>query len=198
MKMTLRKLSKLITKIDQEMVDTKRQILNNVSRSIFVHDASSTVISNLDDAHDKFTTSMDKFITLSEIRFSLRKLLGQMNSTYTINDMVTELRGIDFQRSIIAPYIKMDDFRLSDGEIVLRLGALKEIDKNTTERYNQNGSKETFNVVTLEDVQNYKVLDKFLRDRAEEIQDKLEATNSTAVAEIGTLITKKLAELGII
>jgi len=197
-KVTLRKLSKIITKVDNELVDAKRDFINNTSRTVFVHDPSNIVSTQLDEAHTKSIDALNRFNKLSELRVYLRKLLGKMNAQHGVNDLVTDLRGIDFQRSIIKSFLNMDKYRLDGGDLTCRLEALSESEKNVTDRYHSYDGSHTFNILTKADVEQFVENDKQLRRSAEIIQDDLESLNSTFVVMLETDVIKSLTDLGIL
>ncbi len=203
---TLRKISKLVSKIDRRVGDVTGEVHKNVTAPVVIHDEVDDMLSKVTDARDEYGDSFETLQGLIDARVVLRGALGSANQTAGINHAVTELRGLEQMLSVVKQLLRTvgDDTQLSATTLERRVSARRETQKSTTIEVGygarRGASGESLVLPTLidQDVDELKVLQKDLQNAIETTHDKLEQLNSSVGIELPDDVVETLTDLEIL
>lgn len=201
--LTLRKISKLISKIDSSISDTYGD-LQKLSVSVVIHDSQSSIQDKVLTARKDWRKSVDNTLSLMDARVTLRSVLGSANQSAGINHIVTELRGLEHKADAVRRAIRMipAETVLDDTTLDARISARIDAIKNTTIDVSGYGAQrsDTMSLPILEeaDLERLESLQKQYKNQMEQLQDKLEQLNSSVAIEIPDDVVDTLQKLEII
>lgn len=199
--LTLRKLSKLVTKIDARIYEVGQETTSNVSVPVVIHDEIKDMRSKVDQASDELETSLEMLIRLIALRVTLRDAIGSTNQTAGVNRLVTELRGLEQQLSYINTLRQATkgETRLSLETLKLRIIAARE-QSLTDASYAVRRDRNIFELAAFEEsfVELLDSYDKVMTAQVEDIHDKLEQINSTVRIQIEDDLATEMRELEIL
>lgn len=210
--LTLRKISKLVSKIDNRIHEISRDVYANVTTAVVVHDPISDMLSKVEDTRTEWDEGLNALLRLVDVRVTLRSALGAANTNAGINHLVTELRGLEQKLSIVTQLIRQapKETQLSNKVLILRMEARQEAQKNATidvsgyggGRFGSgvavDGSTVSLPVLTDKDVTSLELQVKTLQDAIETTHDKLEQLNASVAIELPDDVVQELQDLDII
>jgi len=203
MNLTLRRIKKLVNKIDDELQLETSDLEKNLSRSVFVHDSNAEIERQLNEALAAWRTSLDRSSALQRVRQQLRELAGLTNASTGVNSLVTELRSLEQMRTIITRQLRrVPDARPDSTALSTRLTALRKRGEATRIEVSTygGGDSTTINVYTLEqsDLDSLREQEKALKNRIEAVGDRLERINASVEVEIPAALEDALKTLELV
>jgi len=207
MNITLRRITKLVSKIDDLLHEATTDVTNNVRKSVFIHDEQAVVEKQIGEAAATYRESMAKFVLLHTIRRQLREMVGNANSVQGVNTLVTELRTVESMLGFISNTRKhvAKDLRLSSAELQTRLDAFRRKGEKAqveVSAWHPRGEPDTnmqqFSTLESGDVNRLQIQEKALKQRSEAISDQLERINASIELEVPESLEKMLKELELV
>ncbi len=199
--LTLRKLSKLVTKIDARIYEVGQETSSNVSVPVVIHDEITDMRSKVDQASKDLKSSLSFLLRLIGLRVTLRDAIGITNQSAGVNRLVTELRGLEQQLSYINTLRQATkgETRLSLDTLKLRIIAARE-QALTADSYSIRRDRNIFELAAFDEsfVELLDSHDKVMTAQVEEIHDKLEQINSTVRIQIEDGLATEMRELEIL
>jgi hypothetical protein len=199
--LTLRKLSKLVTKIDARIYEVGQEATHNVSAPVVIHDEIKDMRKKVDQASSDLESSLDMLIRLIGLRVTLRDAIGITNQQAGVNRLVTELRGLEQQLSYISTLRQATrgETRLSLETLKLRIIAARE-QSLTPDTYTLRRDRDTNELPAFTEkfVETLEAHDKVMSAQVEEIHDKLEQINSTVRIQMEDDLLTEMRELEIL
>ncbi len=202
---TLRKISKLVSKIDRRIGELTGEVNDNLTVSVVIHDEVDTMLEKVVAVQKEWLKNFDTLQSLINVRVTLRGALGSANQTAGINHSVTELRGLEQMLSVVKQLLRTvgDDTQLSATTLTRRVEARRDGQKSTTIEVgygSRRNSSESLILPTLidQDVDELKVLQKELQNAIETTHDKLEQLNSSVGIELPDDVVETLTDLEIL
>lgn len=199
--LTLRKLSKLVTKLDARIYEVGQEVTGNVSAPVVIHDEVKDMVSKVNEVSAELDGSLDLLIRLIALRVTLRDAIGSTNQTAGVNRLVTELRGLEQQLSYISSLRQATkgDTQLSPATLKLRIVAARE-QALAPDSYSIGRARDTVElpVYTEAFVEMLESRDKMMTAQIEEIHDKLEQINSTVRIQIENDLATEMREVEIL
>lgn len=199
--LTLRKLSKLVTKIDARIYEVGQEATTNVSTPVVIHDEIQDMRKKVDLASHDLESSLDTLIRLIGLRVTLRDAIGITNQQAGVNRLVTELRGLEQQLSYINTLRQATrgETRLSFDTLKLRMTAARE-QSLTPDTYTLRRDRDTTELPAFTEkfVEKLEAHDKVMSAQVEQIHDKLEQINSTVLIQIEDDLATEMRELEIL
>ena len=207
--LTLRKISKLVSKIDNRIHELSREVHSNVTATVVVHDPFSDMITKVHDTRTEWSRGLKDLLSLVGLRVTLRSVLGSANTNAGINHLVTELRGLEQKLSILTQLVRQapQETQLSDNVVARRMEARREgqkgvsIDVSSSYRFRGHADDENtakLPVLTDEDVTFLESQVKAVQDAIETTHDKLEQLNATVAIELPDDVVQELQDLDLI
>lgn len=199
--LTLRKLSKLVTKIDDRIYEMGQEMTSNVSVPVVIHDEIEDMRNKVARASQDLESSLSTLLRLIGLRVTLRDAIGIANGSAGINRLVTELRGLEQQLSYINTLRQATkgETRLSLDTLKLRIIAVRE-QSVSADSYTLRRDRNTVELPAFEEsfVELLDSHDKVMAAQVEEIHDKLEQINSTVRIQIEDDLATEMRELEIL
>ncbi len=204
--LTLRKISKVVSKIDGRIHELSRDVHGNVTARVVIHDDVSSMLIKVKETHEDYDRNRATLLSLIDMRVTLRSALGSMNQTAGINHLVTELRGLEQKLGVIGQLQRAapEETQLPEDTLTRRMEARAEAAKSATidvggyGRVGRDESTTNLPVLTDWDVEHLKATEKQLEDQIEAVHDKLEQLNAVTAIELPEDIVKELKDLEII
>ena len=199
--LTLRKISKLISKIDNRIHELGREVHGNVTAAVVVHDPVKDMIDKVQDTQTEWDEGLNTLLRLVDVRVTLRSALGSANTSAGINHLVTELRGLEQKLGIVNQLVRQapKETQLSEDVLLGRMEARREAQKSATidvmSGYHRHGNDEStanLPVLTEEDVVFLEAEVKTFQDAIETTHDKLEQLNASVGIELPDDVTQEL------
>lgn len=204
---TLRKISKLVSKIDSRVHTLQQDVRKNITVSVVIHDNVDSMLAKATDARDEYGDDLETLQSLIDARVVLRGALGSANQTAGINYAVTELRGLEQKLAVVSSLLKTvpDETQLSKDTLARRMSARASaqgkatIDVGYGGRYRDGDSDSaTLPVLTDQDIDALKVSEKTFKNAIEVTHDKLEHLNSSVGIELPDDVIETLTDLEIL
>ncbi len=208
---TLRKISKIVSKIDRRIGQLTGDVNDNVTVSVVIHDEVDEMLNAVADVHAEWTTNFETLQSLIDARVVLRGALGSANQTAGINHSVTELRGLEQKLSVVTQLLRdaETETQLDSNVLERRIVARREGAKSTTidvggysgfGRRGRESNSDSLNipVLTDQDVGFLKARQRVFQDAIETTHDKLEQLNSSVGIELPDDVVKSLQDLEIL
>lgn len=204
---TLRKISKLVSKIDGRVHALQRDVRKNITVSVVIHDSVDSMLAKATDARDDYGVDLETLQSLLDARVVLRGALGSANQTAGINYAVTELRGLEQKLAVVSSLLKTvpDETQLSKDTLARRMNARAmaqgkaTIDVGYGGRYRDGDSDSvTLPVLLDQDVEELKAAEKTFKNAIEATHDKLEHLNSSVGIELPDDVIETLTDLEIL
>lgn len=208
---TLRKISKLVSKIDRRIGQLTGEVNDNVTVPVVIHDEVDVMLTKVADVHTEWDKNFETLQKLIDARVVLRGALGSANQTAGINRSVTELRGLEQKLSIVTQLLRDVESETQLDSIVLerRIVARREGAKSTTidvggyggfGRRGRETSSDSLNipVLTDQDVGELKAQQRVFQDAIETTHDNLEQLNSGVGIELPDDLVQSLQTLEIL
>ena len=207
--LTLRKISKLVSKIDDRTHKLSSEVHDNVTTTVVIYDAISGMIDKVQDTRTAWDEGLNTLLRLIDVRVTLRSALGAANTNAGINHLVTELRGLEKKLSIVTQLARLapKETQLPDKVLTGRIEARREaqkgvsIDVSSTYRFHGRSEDESTSnlpVLTDDDVVFLEAQIKIVQDAIETTHDKLEQLNATVAIELPDDVVQELQDLDII
>jgi hypothetical protein len=207
--LTLRKISKLVSKIDNRIHETSRDVHDKIVATIVVHDSVSDMIDLVAGTWHEWDEAFNALLRLVDVRVTLRGALGSANQNAGINHLVTELRGLEKKLSIVTQVLRSapKETQLTTEQLRRRMEARREASKNTTidvsggyGRHFGGDDGITANLPVLQDgnIVSLETQVKLFEDQIETTHDKLEQLNATVAIELPDDVVTELQDLDIL
>ena len=207
--LTLRKISKLVSKIDDRTHKLSNEVHGNVTVTVHIHDAVSRMIGKVKDARTEWDEGLNTLLRLIDVRVTLRSALGAANTNAGINHLVTELRGLEKKLGIVTQLARLapKETQLPDNVLARRMEARREGQKgvsiDVSSSYRFRGAADDENtanlpVLTDDDVVFLESQITTLQDAIETTHDKLEQLNATVAIELPDDVVQELQDLDLI
>ena len=206
--LTLRKISKLVSKIDNRIHELSRDVHNNVTTTVVVHDPVPDMVDRVEDTRTEWDEGLNTLLRLVDVRVVLRSALGATNTNAGINHLVTELRGLEQKLGIVTQLVRQapKETQLSEDVLALRMKARREAQKNATidvsgyslGRHVGDVNEAKLPTLTNNDVIVLETQVKLFEDQIETTHDKLEQLNASVAIELPDDVVQELQDLDII
>ena len=187
--LTLRRLAKLVNKIDSLLVEQTGEALNNLTVNAFIHDTDADIVSQLNAAAERHHGAFLAAHLLNELRITLRNLVAVENHKAGITEIVGRLRGLENEVTLLSNIRRKagKDGRLEEAKLSTRLDALRRRGEKTQIEMYGRSSDDSY--VTLQALYNKTIDDleaeeKSLRMQIDLLQDRLERINTSVAVEI--------------
>lgn len=205
---TLRKISKLVSKIDSRIHKYTDEVHSNVTVPVVIHDPVDDMVVTVENARDEYGSGFETLQNLMDVRVTLRGALGSANQSAGINHLVTELRGLEQKLAVVTQVLRSapNEVQLSRETLGRRMAARCESQKSATIDVMGYGSRRTaadsdsanLPVLTLEDIHDLEELQGTFQDAIEFTHDQLEKLNSTVGIELPDDVMEILQDLDIV
>ena len=207
MNLTIRRITKLVNKIDSALHEVTREATLNTHKNVFIHDSDEIVVTQLNSAASTWSESMNNFVQLHDIRQELRTMVGKANAENGVNDLVTELRAVEAKLGF---YTSMrtrtgTDPRLPLSQLSTRLKALRkkgekaQVEVSAWHRGSETDTNmQSFITLGQSDMDEMRVEEKSLKARIEGITDQLERINASVEVEIPGDLEEQLKKLELV
>lgn len=205
---TLRKISKLVSKIDGRIHNVTGEVNDNITAPVVIHDNVDLMLEAVSNARDAYGDAFETLQGLLDVRVTLRGALGSANQSAGINYLVTELRGLEQKLSVVTQLLKSvpKENQLSRETLARRMEARQHTQLNTTINDMGYGSRRRANdddsvdLPTLleADIHNLEEFQRTFQDAIETTHDKLEQLNSSVGIELPEDVVEVLQDLDII
>ena len=206
MQITLRKLSKLIQRVDSELHDIRRDALYTTKFEAFVYDDVNNIYKSLQEAREEYSELTGRVIELIQVRTALRNLLGVANHENGVNDIVTKLAGLNVELQFIQELRKNagKKVRLTIPEIEARLEAKKNTASGaqvTVRTFGDTGKANdtiSLNVLEEEDLDRLEATEKSIKVGIDNYVEILERINRVVEVPIPLETLERVEQLNII
>jgi len=207
MNLTLRRITKLVNKVDSALHEATREATLSSHKSVFIHDTNEVVVKQLDESADTWRKSMQDFIQLHDIRRQLREMVGKANAENGVNKLVTELRAVEAKLGFFSSMRQRTgkEPRLAPAELSNRLEAYRrkgekaQVEVSAWHRGSEpDANTQQFIVLGQSDMDWLLADEKALNVRIEGITDQLERINASIEIEIPEELENQLKELELI
>ena len=209
---TLRKISKLVSKIDRRVGELMSDVNKNVSVSVVIHDEVDAMLVKVTNTQNDWAEDFTALQSLIDVRVTLRGALGSANQTAGINHAVTELRGLEQKLSVVRQLLDRVDneTQLDSKTLARRIDARRSTQKSTTIDVGYGGyggrsrgkgnDNDSVDLPTLtdDDVAVLEELRKTFQNAIETTHDKLEMLNSSVGIELPDDVVETLTDLEIL
>lgn len=205
---TLRKISKLVSKIDRRVGELTGDVNKNVTVPVVIHDEVDAMLAKVANVQTEWSEEFDTLQSLIDVRVTLRGALGSANQSAGINHAVTELRGLEQKLSVVTQVLRTvgDETQLDISTLERMIDARRETQKSTTIDVRGYGSRarasdnDSVILPTLidDDVVTLEALKKILQNAIETTHDKLEMLNSSVGIELPDDVVETLTDLEIL
>ena len=205
---TLRKISKLVSKIDSRIHKVTGEVNDNVTVPVVIHDNMTEMLIAVTNTRDAYGDAFETLHGLLDVRVTLRGVLGSANQNAGINHLVTELRGLEQKLSVVTQLLRTapKENQLSRDTLERRMDARREAQKTATidvmgygSRHSpDNGDSVDLPVLLESDVHDLEELQRSFQDAIETTHDKLEQLNSTVGIELPEDVVEVLQDLDIL
>ena len=205
---TLRKISKLVSKIDRRVGELTGDINKNVSVPVVIHDEVDAMLVKVRGTHAEWADDFAALQSLIDIRVTLRGALGSANQSAGINHAVTELRGLEQKLCVVNQVLRTagDETQLDLKTLARRIDARRETQKSTTidvvgygsRARASTGDSADLPTLTDDDIATLEELKKTFQNAIETTHDKLEMLNSSVGIELPDDVVETLTDLEIL
>ena len=207
MNLTIRRITKLVNKIDSALHETTKDATLTSHRFVFIHDSNAVIAKQMDMHVGEWRESMQTFIQLHDIRRSLREMVGKANAENGVNDLVTELRAVEAVLGFLTSMKTRTgkESRLVESEMNARLTALRKVGEKAQVEVSAwrvgrdaDSNVQSFTVLEQSDLNWLRDEEKALKARIEGITDQLERINASIEVEIPEELEEQLKELELV
>ena len=207
---TLRKISKLVSKIDRRIGEVSTDVHRNVSVPVVIYDDVVDIRVKVTETQTEWAEGFAALQKLIDVRVTLRGALGSANQTAGINHAVTELRGLEQKLSVVNQLLSAvgDETQLDSKTLGRRMQARRETQKSTTIDVGYGGyrtragndASDSVNLPALTglDITTLENFKKTFQNAIEVTHDKLEQLNSSVAIELPDDIVAILTDLEIL
>ncbi|KKN14209.1 hypothetical protein LCGC14_0998480 [marine sediment metagenome] len=203
--LTLRKISKLVSKIDDAIRERSRDIYENIVTTVVIHDPISDMIKTVVGANEDWDEALMEVLRLIGLRVTLRGALGSANQSAGINHLVTELCGLE-QKLNLSRQIQRSapkETQLTVDVLKRRMEARREAQTNATidvSGYGRQNAEVTSDLPVLgkHNIVYLELMETQMKDQIEATHDKLEHLNSTVAIELPDDVVEELQSLNIL
>jgi hypothetical protein len=204
MEVTIRKATKLVSRIDNKLAEFNRVVTQSTTRSVFVHDELLTVTNQLLEANDKYQDALTALQDLYELRVEIRALVGAANAQHKINDRVTKLRGLESMLSVVKQIRRtVTEPVLENEQLRVRLAALAKKASGAQVSVQAWGQREDTDTVTLStlaqaDLDELESFELKYQRAIEDLHDELESINNNTTLELSDVLVASLVSFDVL
>lgn len=200
MEITLRKATRLVSKIDCRINELSADVSTSTSKTVFVYDATNDVALQLTETLKEHREGLTLLLRLYDARVTLRNLVGTTNATSGVNELVTLLKGYEAKFQFVSSILlRGKDVQLSRPALNTRLEAYR-TNKNATQvsirtsYVERNDDNVAFGVLEQADLDSLRSLERELSKKSEATHDQLERINNTVTVDLPDDVVAVLTE----
>jgi len=198
MQFTLRKASKLISKIDTKIGELNQEKDVNIQKDFLVYDSKDVVLAELNSAREKVIGNIGNILLLQAVRTNIRTAIGQANAAIGINTLLSAANGLQQRIGVLRYTVRVlqADVRPDDAVIINRLETQAVLSK-TSDRAS---IKDNIYLKTLteKDREDLKAQLKIEQDNLDIVHDQLESLNVTTQVDLADADINVLKNAGIL
>lgn len=196
--LSLRKLAKIVRKLDNQITDTRQELRGKLHVTINVHDPLAISKARITTIRQEALDLLDRIRKLTSLRGTVRGLLGKANESAGVNAIVTEQRSLEAyyeQLKHATSAAKLQE-RLSDDQLEARVTAATHL-RPTQDIYGRadvSVAEITMAVFTDEQLTVFEAEQRSLLKKIELLQDRLERINTSVTVPLEDTLATELAE----